>query len=182
GKNTDEDKQFKNELKASTKDRLENKLIVDLMIDEPKAISLPDSIHLKKAFDIETFLTLFQMISTIEAQLKPKESLTNIFKALFNCRSFIGTPKVKTMNFINTLEKIYRKVYCCAIVFITPYNTATFNVPIRTVSINKMKNKARYDVGGGITNLSNEQDEYAEAFTKAEILKLQNNEFKLIET
>src|SRR5699024_3292921 len=52
----------------------------------------------------------------------------------------------------------------------------------RTVSINKMKNKARYDVGGGITNLSNEQDEYAEAFTKAEILKLQNNEFKLIET
>src|SRR5690625_4823385 len=86
------------------------------------------------------------------------------------------------MNFINKLENRSRQVYCGAIGFITPDNTATFNVPIRTVSINKMKNKARYDVGGGITNLSNEQDEYAEAFTKAEILKLQNNEFKLIET
>ena len=182
GKNTDEDKQFKNELKASTKDKLENKLIVDLMIDELKAISLPDSIHLKKAFDIETFPTLFQMTSTIEAQLKPKVSFTNIFKALFPCGSITGTPKIGTMNFINKLENRSRQVYCGAIGFITPDNTATFNVPIRTVSINKMKNKARYDVGGGITNLSNEQDEYAEAFTKAEILKLQNNEFKLIET
>src|SRR5699024_11586061 len=37
GKNTDEDKQFKNELKASTKYKLENILIVDLMIDALKA-------------------------------------------------------------------------------------------------------------------------------------------------
>src|SRR5699024_4017418 len=106
----------------------------------------------------------------------------NIFKALFPCGSITGTPKIETMNFINKLENRSRQVYCGAIGFITPDNTATFNVPIRTVSINKMKNKARYDVGGGITNLSNEQDEYAEAFTKVKILKLQNNDFKLIET
>src|SRR5699024_12095925 len=89
-KNNDENKKIKNKLKASTKYKLENKLIVDLMIDELKAISLPDSIHLKKAFDIETFPTLFQMTSTIEAQLKPKVSFTNIFKALFPCGSITG--------------------------------------------------------------------------------------------
>src|SRR5699024_4686147 len=82
----------------------ENKLIVDLMIDELKAISLPDSIHLKKAFDIETFPTLFQMTSTIEAQLKPKVSFTNIFKALFPCGSITGTPKIETINFINKID------------------------------------------------------------------------------
>src|SRR5690625_8006174 len=103
GKNTDEDKQIKNELKASTKDKLENKLIVDLMIDELKAISLPDSIHLKKAFDIETFPTLFQITSTIEAQLKSKVSFTNIFKALFSCESFTGITQNITLNLIYKL-------------------------------------------------------------------------------
>src|SRR5690625_7172853 len=72
GKNTDEDKQFKNELKASTKDRLENKLIVDLMIDELKAIYLPDSIHLKKDIDNETFTTLFKMKYTIVSKYETK--------------------------------------------------------------------------------------------------------------
>src|SRR5699024_871656 len=109
-------------------------------------------------------------------------SFTNIFKALFPCGSITGTPKIGTMNFINKLENRSRQVYCGAIGFITPDNTATFNVPIRTVSINKMKNKARYDVGGGITNLSNEQDEYAEAFNLNQILKLQDNECKLLDT
>src|SRR5699024_10531226 len=141
GKNTDEDKQFKNELKAATKDKLKNKLIDSLMIDKMKIISLHDSMHLKKYFDIETFTTLFQKASNIEAQLKPKVSFTNIFKALFPCGSITGTPKIETMNFINKLENRSRQVYCGAIGFITPDNTATFNVPIRTVSINKMKNK-----------------------------------------
>src|SRR5699024_5414474 len=62
GKNTDEDKQFKNELKASTKDKLENKLIVDLMIDELKAISLPRSeehtSELQSRFDLVCRLLL----------------------------------------------------------------------------------------------------------------------------
>src|SRR5699024_12522306 len=115
-------------------------------------------------------------------QLKTKVYFINTFKALLPYRSNTQTPKIEKMNFINKLENRSRQVYCGAIGFITPDNKATFNVPIRTVSIKKMKNKARYDVGGGITNLSNEEDEYAEALTKAEILKLQNNEFKLIET
>src|SRR5690625_2930974 len=156
GKNTDENKQFKNELKASTKDRLENKLIVDLMIDELKAISLPDSIHLKKAFNIETFPTLFQMTSTIEAQLKPKVSFTDIFNALFPYGSITETPKMETINLINKLEHRTRQVYCGEIVFITSDNTETFKVTIRNVSINKMKDKERYGVGCGVTHLSNE--------------------------
>lgn len=182
GKSSFEDNNFKNQLRSSTKDKLENQLIVDLMIDELKAISLPQSIKLKKPFEIETFPTLFQMTSILEAKIKPQTSLTDIFSALFPCGSITGTPKVKTINFISQLENRNRQIYCGSIGFITPDNEATFNVPIRTVSIDTSKDQARYDVGGGITELSNAHDEYNEAFTKAEILKLTKNDFKLIET
>ncbi len=182
GKSSLEDNRFKAQLKSSTKDKLENRLIVDLMIDELKSISISDSIKIKKPFEIETFPTLFQMTSTLEATIKHKKSLTDIFNALFPCGSITGTPKVETINFINHLENRNREIYCGTIGFITPNKEATFNVPIRTVSIDTSKEQARYDVGGGITNLSNAQDEYNEAFTKAEILKLSNNDFKLIET
>lgn len=182
GKNSLEDYTLKKQLRSSTKDKLENQLIVDLMIDELKAISLPQSIQLKKPFEIETFPTLFQMTSILEAKIKPQTSLTDIFNALFPCGSITGTPKVETINFISQLENRNRQIYCGSIGFITPDNEATFNVPIRTVSIDTSKDQARYDVGGGITELSNAHDEYNEAFTKAEILKLTKNDFKLIET
>lgn len=182
GKNSLEDYTLKKQLRSSTKDKLENQLIVDLMIDELKAISLPQSIQLKKPFEIETFPTLFQMTSILEAKIKPQTSLTDIFNALFPCGSITGTPKVETINFISQLENRNRQIYCGSIGFITPDNEATFNVPIRTVSIDTSKDQARYDVGGGITELSNVHDEYNEAFTKAEILKLTKNDFKLIET
>src|SRR5699024_12812870 len=61
GKNSFEDRIFKEELKNSTKDKLENQLIVDLMINELKTISNPNSINVKKHIKINTFPTLFQM-------------------------------------------------------------------------------------------------------------------------
>ena len=182
GKNSFEDHVFKEELKNSTKDKLENQLIVDLMINELKTISNPNSIKVKKPFEISTFPTLFQMTSTIEAKLKPNKKLSDIFTPLFPCGSITGTPKIETINFINKLENRNRQIYCGTIGFITPKKEATFNVPIRTVSINKHNKQARYDVGGGITHLSNPHDEYNEAFTKAKILNDSGKDFDLIET
>ena len=182
GKNSFEDRIFKEELKNSTKDKLENQLIVDLMINELKTISNPNSINVKKPFEISTFPTLFQMTSTIEAKLKANKKLSDIFTQLFPCGSITGTPKIETINFINQLENRNRQIYCGTIGFITPKKEATFNVPIRTVSINKQNEQARYDVGGGITHLSNADDEYNEAFTKAKILNASQKDFDLIET
>lgn len=182
GKNSFEDRVFKEELKNSTKDKLENQLIVDLMINELKNISNPNSINIKKPFEISTFPTLFQMTSTIEAKLKSDKKLSDIFTQLFPCGSITGTPKIETINFINQLENRNRQIYCGTIGFITPKKEATFNVPIRTVSINKHNGQARYDVGGGITHLSNPHDEYKEAFTKAKILDVTQDDFDLIET
>lgn len=182
GKNSFEDRVFKEELKNSTKDKLENQLIVDLMINELKNISNLNSINIKKPFEISTFPTLFQMTSTIEAKLKSDKKLSDIFTQLFPCGSITGTPKIETINFINQLENRNRQIYCGTIGFITPKKEATFNVPIRTVSINKHNGQARYDVGGGITHLSNPHDEYKEAFTKAKILDVTQDDFDLIET
>lgn len=182
GNNLAEDKQFKRELMHSKKNQYENKLIVDLMKEELSPISEDGTIVVKDLFSVEAFPTLFQMTSTIESTVKEHINLTDIFKTLFPCGSITGAPKVETINFIKDLEKRNRDIYCGAIGFITPDFEATFNVPIRTVIIDTKKNEATYDVGGGITKMSNKEDEYQEVFTKAKVLDTKEVDFDLIET
>lgn len=64
----------------------------------------------------------------------------------------------------------------------TPERNAVFNVPIRTVMIQKNLEKAVYGTGGGITWDSTTKGEYEELQTKAKLLTEKRPEFKLLET
>ncbi len=57
-----------------------------------------------------------------------------------------------------------------------------FNVPIRTVVVDRNKGEAEYGVGGGITWDSSPDEEYAEVLAKSEILKAEWPAFSLLET
>src|SRR5699024_4462971 len=149
-------------LANSEKNRLENKMVVDLMKVELEEIATEDSIHLASAYDVEKYPTVYQMTSTINAELAQDKTITNIFEALFPCGSITGSPKINTMDIIKELEVNSREVYCGAIGFITPEKRATFNVPIRTVYINNETNEAKYGVGGAITIDSTKEEEYKE--------------------
>ena len=59
----------------------------------------------------------------------------------------------------------------------TPKKEVIFNVPIRTVIIDRKANMANYRVGGGITWDSSVEGEYEEALHKAMIL---NDVFSLV--
>jgi para-aminobenzoate synthetase/4-amino-4-deoxychorismate lyase len=86
------------------------------------------------------------------------------------------------MKFISELEKGPREVYCGAIGYITPDMEAIFNVPIRTVILDKANGKAEYGVGGGITWDSSKEEEYAEILTKAKVLQQNRPDFELLES
>jgi len=182
GKTYKEDLENAEWLQSSKKNQAENKLIVDLMHKDLGKIANPGTVETTKLFEIEKYPTVYQMTSTITANLSPKKSMTDIFKALFPCGSITGLPKKETMQVIADLETAPREVYCGAIGFITPKKKAVFNVPIRTVIIDNESRKSTYGVGGGITLKSSKEEEYKEVLAKSELLHTARPSFSLLET
>ncbi|TCP69356.1 aminodeoxychorismate synthase component I [Baia soyae] len=182
GSNPEEDRQNKEWLSQSEKNRAENVMIVDLLRNDLGKVALQGTVEVPELFSIETYPTLFQMTSTIIAQLDKGATPLEIFQALFPCGSITGAPKRSTMQIIDRIEEAPRNVYCGAIGFWTPEGDAAFNVPIRTVQIDQEKQLATYGVGGGITWDSTAEEEYEEVLMKTAILQKATPTFQLIES
>src|SRR5699024_2419941 len=157
-----EDEENKKWLQQSAKNKYENKLIVDLMENELAPIATIAETSHTDLYNIETYPTVHQMTSSLKRKLHPTTTIIELIKALFPCGSISGLPKKKTPQLINELENDTRDVYCGAIGYITPTNEAIFNVPIRTVTIDKERQLASYHAGGAITKYSKPKEEYQE--------------------
>lgn len=169
-------------LSNSKKNQTENKLIIELMRNELDKIAIPGTIHVPNLYTIEKYPTVYQMTSTVAAQIQEHIELIDIFKALFPSGSITGIPKKDTMDIITKLETTPREVYCGAIGYITPHHEAIFNVPIRTVLIDKKNELAQYGVGGAITKDSEKENEYEEILIKTRLLTKVQQDFKLLES
>ncbi|MEE9325949.1 MAG: aminodeoxychorismate synthase component I [Cocleimonas sp.] len=167
-------------LKNDPKTLSENVMIVDLIRNDFGRVCETGSVHVNKLFEIQTFKTIHQMISTVKGTLKKDLSFYEILKALFPCGSITGAPKIRTMEIINDLEKEPRGIYTGAIGYLLPDNDFYFNVPIRTVSIGEDQ-QCEMGIGSGIIYESDAKDEYAECLLKADFLTSINKSFYLIE-
>ncbi|MGK7377067.1 aminodeoxychorismate synthase component I [Planococcus sp. 1R117A] len=182
GRNISEDKANTDRLLASEKERAENLMIVDLLRNDLSRLAKPGTVTAAKLFEVETYPTVLQLTSTVEAELDSKATVLAWFQALFPCGSITGAPKISTMKTIAALEQSPREVYCGAIGFITPEKNAIFNVPIRTVVVDAEEKNAHYGVGGGITWDSTSEGEYQELSTKAQVLTARRPDFDLLES
>ena len=175
-----EDDQYQSEwLHNSIKNRAENVMILDMIRNDIGRIAEPGSVKVTEQFKVEKYPTVWQMISSVEANTKV--SITDIFKALFPCSSITGAPKAYTMKIISELENTPRSIYTGAIGFISPKNEAQFNVAIRTVVVDKKVNVAEFGVGGGIVWDSTDKDEYEECQIKTKFLTQRQQRFSLLE-
>ncbi|SDG06740.1 aminodeoxychorismate synthase, subunit I /aminodeoxychorismate lyase apoprotein [Fontibacillus panacisegetis] len=178
----EDDKRQGEWLKASAKNQAENVMITDLLRNDLGMIAKTGTVSVPNLFDIEKYYTLYQMTSTITAEIEEDTDLEAIFSALFPCGSITGAPKVSTMGIIAELEDTPREVYCGAIGIVEPDGSSLFSVAIRTVRIDHASNVAEYGVGGGITWDSTAENEYAEVLTKALLLTERSPDFKLLES
>lgn len=182
GKDDVEDAAILKAMAEDKKQRSENVMIVDLMRNDIGRLASAGSVKVSQLFEIQTFKTLHQMISTIEGQVEQKIPFAEVIKGLFPCGSITGTPKIRTMEIIHEMEATPRDIYTGAIGFITPDNDFTFNVPIRTLHFPAGSQHGTLGIGGGIIYESNPLDEWHESQLKARFVTGMNQQFKLIET
>ena len=178
GRTLAEDEAQAEALKASPKERAENVMIVDMLRNDLGRIARVGSVQVPALFSVERYRTLWQMTSTVTAQVSAPFS--DLMAALFPCASITGAPKVSTMGIIAGLESAPRKIYTGTIGFLAPGRRAQFNVAIRTALVEN--NSVEYGVGSGVVWDSTAGDEHAESLLKARALMEPQDEFSLLET
>ena len=171
GRTPEEDAAQSRWLEGSEKNRAENVMIVDLMRNDLGRVAETGSVRARDLCRVESYPTVFQMTSAVEATLRDGTTLEAVLAALFPSGSVTGAPKVSTMRLIAALEDSPRGVYCGGVGLIEPGGAAVFNVAIRTAVIDAETGAAEYGVGGGITWDSAAPEEYDEALAKAALLK-----------
>ena len=165
GRTLEEDRQQADWLYNSEKNRAENVMILDMVRNDMGRIARTGSVQVPELFKIEKYSTVWQMTSTVQAETEA--GLCEIMQSLFPAASITGAPKIKTMQLINGLESSPCGIYTGAIGYFAPGRKAQFNVAIRTIHIDKLRQEAKYGVGGGIVWDSEEDMEWEETIDKA---------------
>lgn len=163
-----EDQQQIAELAASSKDRAENVMIVDLLRNDIGKSCTEGSVKVPKLFAIESYATVHHLVSTVTGELAAGRHALDLLRSCFPGGSITGAPKIRAMEIIEELEPHRRGIYCGAIGYIGFDGNMDTNIAIRTLVHNH--GSIRFWVGGGIVNDSDEDAEYQECFDKAAAL------------
>ncbi len=178
-----EDEALKHWLCHDEKSKAENLMIVDLLRNDLGRIARVGSVKVTDLFHVETYPTLHQLTSSIEAKLRPGTRFSDLIKALFPCGSVTGAPKVKAMEIIRSLETEPRGVYTGAIGYGGPDNVMRLNVAIRTITLSGPSGEdGEMGIGSGIVYDSDPALEWDECHLKARFLTLPHQPFELLET
>lgn len=155
-------------LRHSEKNRAENLMVVDLLRNDLSRVAEVGSVAVPKLMAVETYATVHQLVSTITAQLRADASLIDLIRATFPGGSITGAPKIRTMQWIDALERSARGVYCGSVGALGYNRVADLSIAIRTMVL--QGDRITLGAGGAITALSNAQDEYDEVQLKAQAL------------
>ncbi|MEX2600196.1 MAG: aminodeoxychorismate synthase component I [Balneolaceae bacterium] len=162
------DRELKERLVQSEKERAENLMIVDLVRHDLSRVSRPGSVRVPELFALQSFETVHQLISTVEGEALEGVDPVTILKSCFPMGSMTGAPKIRAMEAIEDLEDYKRGIYSGAIGYLTPEDNFDFNVVIRTAILGN--GHLYYPVGGAITSDSDPLKEWEETLVKARAL------------
>lgn len=172
--NTQKDRESREQLFQSKKDRSENVMVVDLVRNDLSKICIKNSVKVDELFGVYSFPQVHQMISTISGRLRKEVNFSEIIRATFPMGSMTGAPKKRVMELIDQYEKTARGIFSGALGYILPAEAGSagpgdfdFNVVIRSIIYDQSRQYVSFPAGSGITFYSDPEKEYEECLLKA---------------
>lgn len=168
GVTPEEDAFLKKELQESGKDKSELLMIVDLERNDLNRVCEPGSVKVTRLFDVETYATVFHLVSNIIGKLREGLTAPDLLRAAFPGGSITGAPKIRAMEIIDELEHSRRGLYTGSMGYLGLDGSCDLNIVIRTAVYRN--GCYTLGVGGGITCESDLEFEYEETEQKAKAL------------
>ena len=170
--NFEQDDAIANELLNNSKERAENLMIVDLMRNDFSIVSEAESVTVSRLFDIESYSTVHQLVSTVEGQLSADATAIDALAACFPGGSMTGAPKPKAIQLIREFENDRRGIYSGVLGYLGSDGSAEFGMVIRSLIFEMSDDvyEVSLGIGGGITIDSDPTAELEETKLKAQAL------------
>jgi para-aminobenzoate synthetase component 1 len=162
------DEQQRQALLHDEKERAENLMIVDLVRNDLAHVARTGTVRVPELFGTYRFRHVWQLISTVEAELRPDVGLADILRATFPMGSMTGAPKIRAMQLIEQYEASRRGLYSGCIGYTWANGDFDFNVVIRSLQYRADTGYLSLQVGSAITYDSVPEQEYAECLLKAQ--------------
>ena len=166
-----EDAQIAIALTRDEKERSENIMITDLVRNDLSRVAKKGSVNVDELCGIYSFKQVHQLVSTISAKVDDDVPVVDLIKKTFPMGSMTGAPKVSAMQIIENLEQHKRGLYSGALGYFTPDGDFDFNVVIRSILYDAVKERVSFSVGSAITALSDPEKEYEECLLKARAMR-----------
>jgi para-aminobenzoate synthetase component 1 len=162
-----EDAQQRDSLLHDEKERAENLMIVDLVRNDLARVARTGTVQVPELFGLYPFRHVWQMISTVAAELRPDVDLAEVLQAAFPMGSMTGAPKIRAMQLIEHYERSQRSLYSGSLGVVWPNGDFDFNVVIRSLQYRADTGYLSFQVGSAITYDSVPEREYQECLLKA---------------
>ncbi|WP_353813943.1 aminodeoxychorismate synthase component I [Agromyces sp. SYSU T00266] len=156
------------ELHASEKERAENLMIVDLMRNDLGRIAELGTVRVPHLLEVEEYPHVHQLVSTVTARLRHPLTALDAVRSAFPAGSMTGAPKLSAMTILHGLEQGPRGIYSGAFGCLGVDGTADLAMVIRSIVLTP--EGASIGTGGGITALSDPDEEVEETRVKARAL------------
>lgn len=160
------DRKVKHQLKNNPKDRAELAMIVDLVQNDMVKVCTRASVNVSQFPRLDSYKNVHHLYAVITGE--STNSSLEVFNALFPGGSVTGCPKIKSCQILEQIEKIPRGPYTGCLGYFSFNDQCDFNILIRSIYLSG--NQYVYQVGGGITLLSDPELEWQETLAKAESL------------
>ncbi|HEX4059172.1 MAG TPA: aminodeoxychorismate synthase component I [Galbitalea sp.] len=156
------------ELRANEKERAENLMIVDLMRNDIGRVSRIGSVEVPELLEVESYATVHQLVSTVRGHLEEGLDAIDAVVSCFPAGSMTGAPKSSATRILNELEGEPRGIYSGAFGYFGLDGRVDLAMVIRSIILSP--SGATIGTGGGITALSDPDEELAEVKLKAAAL------------
>jgi anthranilate synthase component 1 len=165
GATPEADEALRLELLDDPKERAEHLMLVDLARNDVGRISEFGSVTLTDFMTVERYSHVMHIVSNVTGRLSGDHSPLDVLRATFPAGTVSGSPKVRAMQIIASMEPTARGSYAGAVGYLGFNGQLDSCIALRTVLLKD--GKAHVQAGAGVVADSDPSSEYEETVNKA---------------